>query len=426
MHTTATTASGKSCLSVSDASPPFLFARRVFAVALGFLLVVSILGTLLRLHAVAPPPGFAYGNFLHAHSHVAFLGWVFNAFFALALTHFVPPGERRGYVRLFVVLQVAAVGMLISYPIQGYGAISIAFSTLHMIGSGLFAWKLWRRNTASPAALGHLRAALLFLIASGVGPLALGPLAAAGMRDTPAYQLSIYFYLHCQYNGWFLFFLQAVLFQSFASANPAAARSALRWLAAGAVLTFAQSALWLHPPVWVHTVAAIGGGAQLVGCAYLVRALLGAGSLFSGAALWLASLAFGSFLLKHVLQAASALPALAPLANHRFTVIAFLHLVFLGVVAPALLAWALRHGWLRPTPLTHAGLVLFVGAAFANELLLIAAPLCGIYSAHLLLSAAVTMTAGAALLVVSLASSFSTQRAQRLVQVRRASGSGLN
>ncbi len=382
--------------------PPVpLTARRAFALALGFLLVTAILGTLLRLHTAVPLPGFAYGHVLHAHSHVAFLGWVFNAFFALALTYFAPPGEQRGYVRLFVVLQIAVVGMLVSYPIQGYGSVSIAFSTLHMVGSGVFAWKLWHRNTASPVARGHLRAALLFLVVSGLGPLALGPLAASGLRDTPAYQLSIYFYLHCQYNGWFLFFLQAVLFQSFTPANPAAARQALHWLSAGAVLTLAQSALWLHPPGWVYALAALGGGVQLVGCVYLLRALRGAGTLFRGMARALAVLALASFFLKHLLQAASAAPALAHLANHRFTVIAFLHLVFLGVVAPALFAWALRQGWLRPTPVTHTGLVLFVGAALANEVVLIAGPLSGAYSPVALVVASVVMTVGAALLVVT-------------------------
>src|SRR5690606_15594299 len=125
-------------------------------------------------------------------------------------------------------------------------------------------------------------------------------------------------------------------------ASATSARHALRWLAAGAVLTFAQSTLWLHPPVWVYVVAAVGGAAQLFGCVHLLRALRGSGVLFTGAARWLAWLALGGFLLKHALQAAAALPALAALANHRFTVIAFLHLVFLGVVTPALFAWALR------------------------------------------------------------------------------------
>src|SRR5690606_34577986 len=67
-----------------------LTARRAFVVALGFLLVTAALGTLLRLHAVVALPGFVYGNVLHAHSHVAFLGWVFNAFLALVLVHFAP------------------------------------------------------------------------------------------------------------------------------------------------------------------------------------------------------------------------------------------------------------------------------------------------------------------------------------------------
>jgi hypothetical protein len=380
-------------------------ALAAFTVALGFLLVVAFLGALLRLHALWPLPGLSYRNVLHAHSHVAFLGWTFNAFFALTLIHFAPSAETRAYLRVFGVLQVAVLGMLISYPIQGYGAVSIAFSSLHMLGTGVFAWKLWRSNVATPIARGHLRTALIFMVVSGLGPLALGPLAAAGLRDTPAYSLSIYFYLHAQYNGWFLFFLQAVVFQSMAAHGlsiPAqASRSALHWLTAGTVLTLAQSTLWLHPPTWVFVVAGIGGVAQLVGCYHLVRALRGASPLFTGPARLLAVLALGAFLLKHVLQAASAWPALSGLVNNRFTVIAFLHLIFLGVVAPAIFAWALRLGWLRDGPLTRAGLVLFTGAALFNELALLAGPLRGIYSAPALLGAALVMTFGAALLATA-------------------------
>ncbi|MCU0791940.1 MAG: hypothetical protein MUE42_03620, partial [Opitutaceae bacterium] len=108
----------------SDSPREDLFARRAFVVALGFLALVAVLGALLRGSMIRPIPGFAYGHWLHAHSHTAFLGFVFNAFFAFALTRFVPAGERPAYRKLFVVLVVAVLGMLVTFPIQGYGPAS--------------------------------------------------------------------------------------------------------------------------------------------------------------------------------------------------------------------------------------------------------------------------------------------------------------
>lgn len=379
-------------------------ARRAFGVATGFLVVVATLGALLRWQSVWPIAGVNYTHWLHAHSHTAFLGWVFNAFFALALHRFVAKEDVAAFWRLFLVAQVAVAGMLIAYPIQGYGEVSIAFSTMHMVCSVVFAWRLWRRNRATPAAQIHLRTGLVFMILSGLGPLTLGPLAALGMRDSPAYLLSIYFYLHCQYNGWFMFFLQALAFQDMPEDRTADARRSAVWLGTGAVLTLVLSALWLHPPGWVYAVAALGGAAQLAGCFYLLRGLRGFGRGFGGVARGLVGLAGAAFLLKHALQATSAWPALESLVNHRFMVIAFLHLVFLGVVTPALLAWALRLGWLRDGGWTRVGLAVFFAGAVVSQGVLVGAPLGWVFPRLMetLLGATLLMLVGAAVSAANL------------------------
>jgi hypothetical protein len=371
-----------------------VLSRRAFRAAMLFLFVAALLG-----------------HWLHAHSHTAFLGFVFNAFFAFALTRFIPAGETRAYAGLFLVLQIAVVGMLATFPRQGYAAASIAFSTLHMVAAGLFACRLWRHDHASPAARPHLRASLFFLVISGLGPLALGPLAANGLRDHPAYSLSIYFYLHAQYNGWFPFFLQACALHQISAdgASPAFDRCsslALRWLFAGVLLTFAQSTLWLSPPGLVWLAAALGGLAQLIGFAYLLRALRFAHPLPAGPIRALIVTALAAFALKFVLQAASAAPALSALVGHRYVVIAFLHLVFLGVVAPAIFAAALHARWLEDRRSTRIGLVVFFAAAALSELVLIGVALgwsSPLPVARLLLASAIGMAlASASLFVASL------------------------
>jgi hypothetical protein len=152
----------------------------------------------------------------------------------------------------------------------------------------------------------------------------------------------------------------------------------------------------------VYVVAGAGGVVQLVGCVYLLRVLRAAAEFFCTATTrWLTGLAVVTFLLKNVLQAALAWPGLTGLANHRFTVIAFLHLVFLGIVAPLVFALALRLGWLRDGWALRLGLLSFVGGAAVSEVLLVTGSLAGVYSGSVMFFTAVTMLAGVALLIAS-------------------------
>ena len=349
--------------------------NRFFATAWSFFLVAAFLGVGLRALTLWPTSAMRYAYLLHTHSHIAMLGWVFNAFFALGVCFFIQRQPSIHHSRLFVFLQFAVIGMLFSYPFQGYGSVSIAFSTLHLIGWAIFGGRLWRQPETDPASRATLRIALLFLILSALGPLALGPLAATGFRDSSAYSLAIYFYLHCQYNGWFPFFLQATLWHRAAQqghpAKPQQARPALACLGVGAILTFALSTLWLSPPDWVAWTAFAGGIIQLAGALLFFRSLPPAHALFRvPAARRLALLAGCAFILKLSLQIAGALPTLAAFTNQRFLVIGFLHWVFLAVVTPLLIAWAIELGWIRWNRIARIGTaVLLMGAALTEATL---------------------------------------------------------
>jgi hypothetical protein len=357
-------------------SPPVDYAARMFFVAWFFFGIAALFGVLLRMQFVFPLPWIDYGHFLHTHSHVAFLGWIYNAFFGLAVRFFAPEEAAVGYWRLFLATQVAVIGILITFPLQGYGLASLIFSTLHMACAAVFVCRLLRRNRGGSVSRAYLWAASLFMLLSLAGPLSMAPIMIFGYGDTPLYGLSIAYYLHFQYNGWFVFFLMAVVFQALHEGTTwrgeGAARKALIWLTAGCVLTFALSALPLNPPRWVFFVVAAGGVAQLIGAGYCVRAVREVASLFSAsrAALLLAVTAGVCFLLKIVLQGLAAWPALLELATSRYTIIAFMHLVFLGVATSLLIAWEVTLKWMPLTGFAMAGLVMLAAGAFVSQLAL--------------------------------------------------------
>ncbi len=386
------------------------FPRTAFVIAWCFLAIAAGWGAILRVQVIYPLIPLEYAHMLHAHSHAAFLGWVFNAFVALALRFFVPEEKTVEFRNVFWVMQIAVVGMLLTFPFQGYAAASITFSTLHLAGGATFAWKLLRQNVVTTAARWALRWAIVFLVLSAAGPLALGPMAASGMKGTPWYQFAIYFYLHFQYNGWFIFFLLAAMIQRQQERASAFATAplirAIHWLAVGCLLTVVLSAWWMGPTPWMFLVATLGGGAQLVGLLGLFRTRLHVGLFASPIASTLGTLAFCAFALKLALQLASGIPAFADLAMARPVVIGFLHLVFLGVVTPLLIAWAAELAWLRIKRLATAGLSLLLVGAAATELVLFAQPLPSLVMAfggwlnrpEILAGSALTMAVGTLLL----------------------------
>jgi hypothetical protein len=332
------------------------------------------------------PDGFNYRFWLHAHSHVMLLGWLFNALFANLLAAFVPPDRQPRYRTLFWVLQAAVLGMLLTFPVQGYAAFSIAFSTLHMVAAYVFAWRFLTdtRTVADRFASRWVQWGLWFMVLSSAGPFALGAIKANGLGRTHWYDLAVYFYLHFQYNGW-LVFAAAGLFFRWAAANriPFRTTDAGRFfvcMAAACVPAYALSALWTQPPVWVYAVGLAAAGLQIVGLVFFLRSLRGtapalraATGVFTGR-LW--AVAFWAFLLKTVLQGALAFPAMAQLSYaQRNIVIAYLHLVFIGLLSFFLIGLAAQLRLLNAgSRWVRVGVLFWISSFVLHEVLLVAQP----------------------------------------------------
>ena len=239
-----------------------------------YLVALSALGLLLRWQMVSPLP-INYRYFVHAHSHTAFMGWVYNTLFLLILQHFVAK-ENNGklFRRYFIALQIGVVGMLASFPFQGYGPVAIAFSTLHMavtIAIAVSIFKLIKDDSTLAATF--LRWALIYQLISGVGPLMLGPLSAMGLKDSPLYSLSIYFFMHFQFNGWFVLACLAILFRRLETSGWSLADGDRKWLTYTLWYTvgpaYVMSALWTDAGDWKYLLAIVTGTLQVVGALLL-------------------------------------------------------------------------------------------------------------------------------------------------------------
>src|SRR5688572_17795755 len=118
--------------------------RRWFTVALFNLVVASSIGVVLRLIYIVEIPHVNFKPLLHAHSHVAMLGWMFIGLAVFLLGDETDHGPSRLSRWLLVVVQLAVMGMLLSFPVQGYGPVSIASSSVHLLASYFIGWRIWK------------------------------------------------------------------------------------------------------------------------------------------------------------------------------------------------------------------------------------------------------------------------------------------
>jgi hypothetical protein len=323
------------------------------------LLVASLIGVLIRWHFISTIPHFNYAYWLHAHSHIAFLGWVFMGLIGLInlylerLDHF----PRRKFRILAWLVLAANAGMLVSFPIQGYGPVSIIFSAFHMI-LGIYIFILYAPFFRRQDSLGFrlIRWGFIFMILSGLGPIALGPIVALGYKLTIWYDFAIYFYLHFQYNGFFTLVILGLIIHHLdkdhtlylEKINPAIVYG----MVSAVLLTFFLSVLGNDPPLAVYLLGGLGAVIQIVVVILiLVTVLRYYSSFFHRDHVYiniLLILGLTCLEIKLYLQFLSGIPALAEFVfSNRNIIIVYLHMVLLGFITSFLISW-----WYRLNPVS--------------------------------------------------------------------------
>jgi len=312
--------------------------------SLGYFLLAAILGLVLRSsHSVELPINFKF--FVHTHSHIALLGWVYVALTTLLYKAYLDKqGLTNKYRFLFWFTQLTLVGMLFTFPFQGYALFSIVFSTLFLFASYWFTWFFIRNAPKTLKTTNSyicIKIALWYMVLSSLGPWALGGIMNTLGPESIWYRMAIYFYLHFQYNGWMVLALVGLLMYVFEKndINVSAKRFNLFfWLInIGIILTFFLSIIWAKPSILLYVLGGIGALSQLIAFGIFIGLYIDLKTkilhIFSPFQRGLIKMVAVLLLIKMLLQILTSLPYFAHLAATilDFT-IGYLHWTFLGVI----------------------------------------------------------------------------------------------
>ena len=349
--------------------------RKLVVTCLINFLIAAIMGVVLRYASIGTI-NFNYRFLTHAHSHIAMLGWVYLMLFVLIVHYFVPE-KKPIYTKLFWLTQFAVVGMMLSFPFQGYATVSIAFSTLHIFCSYYFVYLIWKHHkTESIVTRRLLKTALLFMLLSTAGVWCLGPAVSKLGQASAFYQIAIQFFLHFQFNGWFLIAVIAIFFHVLQLKDSKQFRLFFVLLVLSTVLTLALPIYWFAPHIvlfWINGLGVIIQFLTLIVFLKLIRPyrliLLKNNSKLT---IYMYAFAIFCLVLKIGAQLLSLVPEISQVIyQHRNLVIGFIHLLMLGVITGFLFGFILQNSWVTFNTCLNFGIYTFVLGFALTELFLI-------------------------------------------------------
>lgn len=346
------------------------------------LLLVASLGLLMRYKIAFEFPFLNQKNIQHSHSHFAFAGWVSQTLIVL-MVHFLSKQNQsiniEKYLKVIIANLVCAYIMLFSFIIQGYGLISILFSTLSIFVSFWFAYLYFKDLKLIPKdnlSKNWFKAALFFNVISSFGTFALAYMMATKNLPQDYFLSSIYFYLHFQYNGWFwfaiigLFVSQLIPNLSVEKAN----KTIFNWFFISCIPAYLLSVLWLKLPIWIYIIAIISAFLQVGAWIVFVKKIIP--SFIKNYTIapfykWIYICIIACVSVKFLLQLGSTVPLIGQLAfGFRPIVIAYLHLVLLAIISTFLLVYLFTNQLVVQNNAIKKALALFIIGIFLNELVL--------------------------------------------------------
>lgn len=386
--------------------------QRWIRVALLNLMIVALIGVILRYKIAFYLPYIQQKHLLHGHSHFAFAGWITQVLMTLLVGYLHIKKDETAFSRykwLLYANLLTAYGMLIAFPIEGYGPVSIVISTLSVFVSYVFGVKYWKdlnKRMIKDTAARWFKAAVLFNALSSLGAFALAFMMVNHISNQNAYLAAEYFYLHFQYNGWFFFGCMGLLTANLLHSGipDAKLKEIFRLFTWSLVPAYLLSTLWMKLPVWIYIIVIAAAIMQVLALVQLIRLLKNKSreimTQAPGISKNILLLSAIALTVKLLLQLGSVIPSLSDLAfGFRPIVIGYLHLVLLGVISLFLIGYIFAEKLIALTVIVKTGLIIFTGGIVLNEILLMTQGVSAL--SYILVPAINEMLFGAALIMFS-------------------------
>ena len=346
-------------------------------------LIVALLGVTMRYKILYSMPFLDQKHLQEAHSHFAFYGWITNVIYVLILNYMHKINAQidlKKYEKLIVVNLIASFTMLGAFLYGGYFWASIAGSTVALLCSFVFFFFFVRdaKKIQDFSKLWFL-AGLFFAVISSVGVFNLGYMMMSKTATQDLYLASEYYYLHFQYNGFFIFSCIGFLLFSMKQAGSGISEKQNKlifWLLfVGCVIGYGLSVLWMKMPVSIFVAIVVATIMQTIGAVLLFVFIKKNWSnlvlKWSPMHRFVLLYAGFAFAVKIALQLGSTIPALNQFAfGFRNVVIAYLHLVLLMCIATFLVNQILATHYFSITNKLLMGFKLLLLGIFLNELIL--------------------------------------------------------
>lgn len=364
---------------------PAFVTKRWISIALINFCVVALAGVTMRYKIKYALPVVDQKYLMHGHSNFAFVGWVAMALMTLMIRYLIRNKLQTNYAKYNWILTIdliSAYGMFVTFIIQGYDFWSNTFSIISILVSYFFIYFFWKdlnKVQDNSFCKAWLKAAMALWAFSSLGAIMLAYLLANHVMIQDLYFAAMYFFLHFQYNGWFLFVCFGVFFaymQRQGLKEISVLSKRLYWIMVITVVpSYFLSILWLKLPMALHYLANISGMLQLIVLIYFINILRMVVKrkdiVFHRSTAWLWSLASFAFILKIVLQLLSIIPFLSHLAfGFRPVIIGYLHLSFVGIISLFILGYINEFIHRFRGRVSGIGAVIFVIGFIIQELIL--------------------------------------------------------
>lgn len=340
-------------------------------ISLLYFFIIAFIGTVIRSSFLTGDFPFEYKHMLHAHSHIGFLGWIYPILFLSIIDKFLDEKKQfeGGYETQLMIIQVLVYFMLIFFLFQGYSTFTIILSILFQLMTYWFSYRILKDTKDN---IGYdvkfARASVWLLALSSLGTWLL-PISKVFKIDV-LYNLSIYFYLHFQYNGWFTFAIIALILNMFKRRDfiidEKIEKLSYYLLLFSIIPTYFLSTIGQMPTNLNYIISTIGSLAQFTGITLFLKLVVlnlpffKMGSKLTFSLLLLSCLSLFS---KSILQVLSGLPSFTEIIfSNRILILSYLHLTLLGFISSSLLFILIESGWFKLNKLLGIGLSsLFIG-----------------------------------------------------------------